>query len=271
MSTAKEVMENLARAKGYFHRHDVARAVLALAHGLKELVESPQIVGRDKQSIQMAVAELAQLLGRTEEAQEHMLEGLLYERGKEKAFLKDCATFFKRLDAAAKAEQEAQTQARKLRMDRLLLRGGKLLEAGRLPEALQHYDEAASLHQDEDIIFTMIGRRLLEAGAAEQAAAWLAKAVATKDANISAWLAYGQALKALNRQEEATQACRDGLERIGPRAELYLLLAQLEEQAGRGPEALAHYGAALEQPDTDSQVRSKALSGRKRLASVAQP
>ncbi|WP_144284102.1 tetratricopeptide repeat protein [Megalodesulfovibrio gigas] len=265
MSTAKEVMENLARAKGYFHRHDVPRAVLALAHVLKEFLESPQIVGRDKQTIQMTVAELAQLLGRTEEAQEFMLEGLLYERGKEKSFLKDCATFYKRLDAAAKAEQEAQTQARKLRMDRLMLRGGKFLAAGRLAEALQCYDEAASLHHDEDIIFTMIGRRLLEAEASEAALPWLAKAVATKDANITAWLAYGQALKAQNRIEDAAQACRDGLERLGPRAELHLLLAQLEEQAGRKPEALSQYAAALEQPDTDSLVRGKALAGRKRL------
>ncbi|GAB7081215.1 hypothetical protein JCM14635_28880 [Megalodesulfovibrio paquesii] len=261
-------MEHLARSKGYFHRHEVARAVLALAHGLKMLVETPTIVGRDKQAVQMAIAEMAQHLGRTEEAQEHMLEGLFYERGKEKAFLNDCATFYKRLDAAAKAEQEAQTQARKLKMDRLMLRAGKLIAAGKLAEAIQHYEEAASLHHDEDIIFTMIGRKLLDAGAAEQALPWLTRAVGTKDASVVAYLSHAQALKTLGQTHEALKACRDALDRLGPRAELYLLQAQLHEQASQANEALAAYKSALDQPDTDSQVRMKALAGCKRLSRV---
>lgn len=268
MPTAKEVMEHLARAKGTFHRHDIPRCLVSLANGLKALLDSPAIVGRDKQSAQMAVAELAQLLARTEEAQEFMLEGYSYERGKEKGFLSDTITFYKRIDHAAKQEKEAQTQARKLQMDRLLIRGGKMLGHGKLQEALGQFDEAAGLYKDEHIIFTMIARRLLQAelpGSAEAALPWAKRAVESDGGNSASHVVLAQTFLALGDETAARDACAAGLAAVGPQAEMLLLLAQLEEKAGSEDAALKHYQGVVEHGSTDHLMRKKAQAGISRL------
>ncbi len=269
MSHVKQINEHLARAKGYFHRHDVVRCLLSLISATKALVEAPQVVGRDKQAMQMAMAELAQLLGRTEEAAEHMPGGYDYTRGQEKPFLRDTVTFYKSLDAAAKREQELQTQARKLQMDRLLLRAGKSLEAGKLGDAMQHYDEAVSLYEDEHIIFTMIARALLGSdakGSTEAALPWSKRAVQADPNNSIAHLALGNALHAAGQDTEALAACQHGLAAVGEHPELLLLLAQLEEQAGQKEQALAHYQATLSHESIDYLMRKKAKAGIARLS-----
>lgn len=268
MSTVKQINEHLARAKGYFHRHDVMRCLLSVTHAAKDLVGSPQIVGRDKQTIQMAMAELAQLLSRTEEAQTHMPEGYNYAKGQEKAFFRNSVEFYKKLSEAIKRDEAMQTQARKLKMDRLLLRAGKSLEAGKLAEAMQSYDEAASLCVDEHIIFTMIARALLgsdAAGSTEAALPWAKRAVQADPENIVAHLALAHALHATGQGAEALAACRNGVAKLGDNPELLLLMAQLEEQDGQKEQALAHYQATLTHDSIDYTMRKKAKAGLARL------
>lgn len=271
MSLVKEVSEHLARAKGYFHRHDVARSLRALATAIKQLLDSPAIVGRDKQTVQMGILELHQLLGRTEEVQRLRPEGLPYERGKERQLLLDLLGILKLLDEEARREQETQTQTRKLRMDRLLLRAGRLLEEQKLQEALNCYEECASLHVDEDIVFTMIGRRLLDAGAAAQALPWLKRAVTTDAENVNAHAALAKTLELQGDLAEARLVLQQGLERLGPQADLLLPLAMLEEQAGDAAAAQAHYKATLTQAGSDHAMRRKAKTALARLGDTAQP
>lgn len=159
---ARAVKEHLARAKGYFHRHDVMRALASTAAAVQTLLKAPTVVGADRMAVDNAFHEITGMLNRTEEVTANLPQGLVYRKGAEKAFLLSLAKLVQLLKEAEEKESYEETLARKLKIDRNLSYGRRLLEAGKINDARDAFDEAAGLYVDEESLFRLMGQACID-------------------------------------------------------------------------------------------------------------
>jgi predicted Zn-dependent protease len=175
--SVKLALEDLARAKIYFHRHDVLRSMLALLAGLKKFLKT-QPLNTERQAVEGVMRELVLLLNRTEEVKQYSeRKALSWERKGAKRLLLEIAYTLRAYKEASEKESIEATRERKLKMDQLLLRGQKALEFKKLPEAEEAFQEAVTLYVDEHKLFYMIGSKLMSAGFARAAIKYLQKGV----------------------------------------------------------------------------------------------
>lgn len=251
----KEAFENLARAKGYYHRHDILRTMASFAQALKQGA-SGQLFGADKMRFNGQVTEIVQLLNRTDEIRSALPEGLQYESGGEKKLFMTVVTRLKKLQEEAARLTEKEIEARKLNIDKLFLRGNKQLQANNPKDALESFKEAASLYVDEHVLFTLIGTRLLDAGLHKPALGYLSKAVEVDDGNENAHLALARARIALNEPDQALAGLQSAWKQLGhPTVELAVLLAQAAQKAGKDAVAKAAAAKAQEMDPLSSKVK----------------
>ncbi len=241
----KEAFEHLARAKGYFHRHEVFRALASLGNALKLTMESP-LLGTDRMRFAGAVTEVIQLLNRTEEVRGSAPEGFKYAAGKEKALFAAVVALLRKLQNEAAQESEAEVETRKLRLDRHFLRGSRLLKKGAVADALASFKEAAALYVDEHALFTLIGMRLVEADQPKAALPYLMRAMTVDPGNDNACLALAKARLALGDPGQALETMHSAWERFSPTPDLALTLAEAALAAGEHDTAASALAKALE-------------------------
>lgn len=225
--TAKTVTEQLNRAKGYFHRHESEKALMGAAGAFKLYLQAG-VVGRDAMQLQLGLTEMAQLVNRMEEVKRFLPDGIPYAKGKEKQFLVALATVIKKYaEEKAKEDREA-TRARKLKIDRLLSKGLRMLQAKKPHEALEAFDAAVELYVDEDKLFCMVGERLVENGFPKEAQRYLERAVKTigddagaVSALITARMATGEKAKAMELAPRLEELAPDKPDSLALAAEAY--------------------------------------------------
>ncbi|MFW5733833.1 MAG: tetratricopeptide repeat protein [Oceanidesulfovibrio sp.] len=242
----KEAFENLARAKGYYHRHDILRSMAVFAQSLKQAVKGP-LYGTDKARYTGQVSEIVQLLNRTDEVLAHNPDGLDYASGGEKPLFISVVTLLKKLQDEAALASEKETEARKLKIDKLLIRGTRQLQANKPKDAVESFKEAASLYVDEHVLFTIIGSRLVDAGLHKPALAFLNKAVQVDDGNENAYLALARAKMALGEPDQACAILQKAWPRLSrPSVDMALLLSEAALAAGKMKTAKTAAAKALE-------------------------
>lgn len=251
----KEAFENLARAKGYYHRHDILRTMATFAQALKQGA-SGQLFGADKMRFTGQVTEIVQLLNRTDEIRNALPDGLQYESGGEKRLFMAVVTCLKKLQEEAARITEKEIEERKLNIDKLLIRGTKQLQSDNAKEALELFQEATSLYVDEHVLFTIIGTRLLDAGLHKPALDYLTKAVELDDGNENAHLALARTHIALDEPEQALAGLQSAWKQLGrPTVDLAVLLAQAAQKAGKDAVAKAAAAKALEMDPMSPKVK----------------
>ncbi len=242
----KEAFENLARAKGYYHRHDILRALAAFAQALKQAAKGP-LYGGDKLHFSGQTSEIVQLLNRTDEVRAHHPNGLSYTSGNEKPLFITVVQLLKKLQDEAAQLSEKETEARKLNIDRLLIRGTKQLQTKNAKEALESFKDAAALYVDEHVLFTIIGTRLVDAGLHKPALAFLNKAVQVDDGNENAYLALARARMALGDPDQACTILQNAWRQVDRTSvEMALLLAESALAVGKEKTAKAAAVKALD-------------------------
>ncbi|UZP66814.1 hypothetical protein N1030_14535 [Desulfovibrio mangrovi] len=174
-SGGKMAKEHLARAKAYFQRHDVMRALEAVVNALQIMQRG--ITGPDKTAADSALREMVAQLNRTEEISSRFPKGIPYKPGVEKQL----HAVFNQLLQSIRMEQEresyTQTLERKQKLDRLLNYGRKLLEAGKVQDAEGAFQEAVECYVDEHAMFRMMGEACLAVKQPRMAAKYLKQAV----------------------------------------------------------------------------------------------
>lgn len=179
---ARQTREFLARAKAYFHRHDVPRALAATAAGAQGVVEGG-IAGRDLTELQGALREMVQLLSRDEEVLARATaiapRGLTYEKGAEKQLLAMLTSILRVMRDEQEQETYEQAIARKQQLDKLLLHGKRLLEQKKVAQADAVFTEAVNFYRNEHRLFLLMGQAMLEAGEPKRALRHLRKAMET--------------------------------------------------------------------------------------------
>jgi tetratricopeptide (TPR) repeat protein len=243
-ASGKDVMAELARAKGHFHRHDVPRTLISTATALKTLLGS-QIVGRDKAQVSATLMEMVQNLNRSDEILRYHPEGVEYAKGGEKRLLVTLVDVLKRLREDAARESLEETRERKLKMDRLLIRGQKLLDGGKVGEAEECFQEAVELYVDEHKLFYFIARKLVDADQPRPALKYLKRALQLLPDDEQAHLALARAYFQMGAPDKAEAGARRVLKEFGPMSDAWMLLAQTFRQRGQHREAYAAAKKAL--------------------------
>lgn len=193
---AREIREHFARARAYYQRRDVLRSLASVIAGLKGMVAGG-VTGVGLIEAQGVLREVLQMLGRDETVQPLVLaadpQGLVYQRGGERALLVTLVGVLRTLHEAQGAESHEETLARKQYIDAALSQGSKHLEQGRPSEADACFADAVTRYRDEHRMFQFIGRMLLDAGEVRRAIPYLKRGVAAdpEDAAMAALLAEG--------------------------------------------------------------------------------
>jgi tetratricopeptide (TPR) repeat protein len=181
----RQIREELGRVKSAYQKKDSVRALSTLINALKAALALPGGLPSDVRS---PLREAVQLVGKDELVQPHAPEPLVYQPGQERRLLSLLLTVHKEVLAQMNTEDYETASARKLRMDQALNQGLRSLEAGRLSEADEYFQQAIANYRDESRVFHYIGKLLLDAGAAKRALFYLRKGVeqAPGDAGMSA-------------------------------------------------------------------------------------
>lgn len=177
MSNAiKHTREHLARAKAYFTRHETERALLATVSALK-IMASENITGPGKLETDNALHEVVTLLNRTEELRTHFPNGITYRKGIEKPLYAVYSNILKEIQGTTHTQTYEEILARKQKIDKNLNYGKKLLQAGRIKDAQELFDEVTSLYEDEHTVFRLMGKACLEVKQTKTALRYLKKAM----------------------------------------------------------------------------------------------
>lgn len=260
---ARTIKEHLARARGYFHNHDVLRAILSMAAGLKQLVES-QVFGVARMEIGSLVVEMTQNLNRTDEVKRHLPEGLEYAKGKEKRLLVGLIKVIKGIKEDAAHETPEQIRERKLKLDRALIRGQKLLDSGKPGEAEAAFQEALTFYVNEHKVFGYIAVKLLKVDLARQAIKYLRQALEKDGDDPQPYLKTAEAHLKLQEPDKAEAILNTAMERFADDPEVYSLIAQTLEAKGQFKEALAAAEKALSiEPALPSAKKARARLAKK--------
>ncbi len=266
-SDFKNIMEELARARGHYHHHDVHRALVSLTLAMKAAAGA-QIFGRQKMELDMAVQEILQLLNRTEDVQQFLPEGINFAKGGYKRLLGLLVALLKRIKEEAGKESLEQTRERKLKIDNLLIRGQRSLEKKHLAEAEAAFQEAASLYVDEHKMFYVIGSKLVSAGFPKQALLYFRKGMEVDSDAEACFISAATAYEALKQFDKAELVARNAIKKYGEAAETLEILALVNLRNGKNKEAYALARKALLM-DPNLRKAKKIMTRVKKLAAAA--
>lgn len=225
--SVKPIILELARAKSYFHRHEVLRSIMSVATALKAMVKT-QAMGQDRQIIEGALRELVQHLNRTDEVKRYCPKGALtWERGGAKRLFSELAQTLKAIKEESERETIEATRERKLKLDQLLVRGQKSLEYKKLAEAEEAFQEAITLYVDEHKLFYMIGSRLLAADFSKPAIKYLQKGAEVDPDADSIYFFLAKAYAGQSEFDKAEASLIKAQELFGEDADRLGLLSQI--------------------------------------------
>lgn len=184
--TPREIREHLGRVKTYYLRNESQRALASTIAALRGMGSTPLPT-----ELRSALREALQFLAKDKSITAHMQAPLIYQPGQEKSILVMLTNAYKAMDAAAALEDHAATLARKLHLDQSYNEGLKLLAQQKPSEADACFATALKSYKDEQRIFVLMGKALMEAGEVRRALPYLKRAVEVlpQDEDVRAMLA----------------------------------------------------------------------------------
>ena len=191
-----QIREHLGRVKAYYLKNETLRALASLINGLRGALALPGGLPTD---VRGPLREAVQMVSRDELVKKHSEVQLAYQQGQERQLLAALMTLHQNIEAELNTEDDATATARKLRLDQALNQGLRSLEAGRVSEADEYFQQALANYRDEHRMFFYIGKSLVEANVPKRALPYLRKGLETNpdDEEMTAMLEKAnQAIKA---------------------------------------------------------------------------
>ena len=171
-TSIRQIREDLGRVKPYYLKNETQRALTSLISGLKGALALPGGLPTD---VRGPLREALQLIARDELVKKYGEGQLAYQQGQERQLLTALLTVQQKIEAELNSEDDETAIARKLRLDQALNQGMRSLEAGRVSEADEYFQQAMGNYRDEKRMFFYIGKSLVEANAPKRAVPYLRK------------------------------------------------------------------------------------------------
>jgi tetratricopeptide (TPR) repeat protein len=228
-TTAKEIREDIARARAYAKKNDYLRTLKCLANAIRGMVTS-QVFGAEKFEIQAHLDEALRDLNKMKMIRKLFPDGLTYRKGKEKAFFQTLMRLHKKLGEAMEKARVAKLRKRLGVLDDNLIKAARLINAGQPLEARKLYSKIAEYFQDIEGIHSDIGNRMATFGLFAEAVPYLNKALETQNNDARAHNALILCYEGMHEPDKAMAAIKDAMRWLGPSENLYLRLARLHLQ-----------------------------------------
>lgn len=170
----RKIREDLGRAKASANRNELERALALSLTAFKELggQAAPMDLRGDFREAINSITSLAAF-------REIFAAPIIYQGGKEREAFIILARVYKTLRTQETQEEPyEEAMQRKLALDKTLKEARAELERGKVSEADALYTQALSYYRDENAIFAMIARELMEVDEVVRALGYLKKGLA---------------------------------------------------------------------------------------------
>ncbi len=170
---SKIVIDNLGKIKAHQFK---AKGVELLPYYVKALREICKSSAPLPTSLRAPLREATAVIAKDTSIETIAKKKISYNPGNEKELLEiaeRCHNFFSK---AATIEKREDAQKRKLRMDKALNIGYRLLKQNKISEADQAFQEAVKCYKNEHKLFILITKALCEAQQYKRATTYLKKA-----------------------------------------------------------------------------------------------
>jgi len=224
--TAKEIREDIARARSYANKSDYLKTLSFLANAIMGLVSS-QVFGAEKFEIYAHLDEALRDLNKMKMIKKLFPDGLKYQKGKEKAFYQTLMRLHKKLGEAMEKARVTKLRKRLAVLDDNMIKAANLVKAGNQLEGRKLYRKIAEYFQDIEGIDSDIGNRLTMSGMFPEAVEYLSKALEISATDVRAHNALILCYEGMNEVEKAMEAIKEAMQRLGASEGLYLRLAKL--------------------------------------------
>ncbi|WP_238528185.1 hypothetical protein [Pseudodesulfovibrio mercurii] len=267
--TAKEIREDIARARAYAKKNDYLRTLKCLANAIRGMVTS-QVFGAEKFEIQAHLEEALRDLNKMKMIRKLFPDGLTYRKGREKAFFQTLMRLHKKLGEAMEKARVAKLRKRLGVLDDNLIKAARLIQAGQPLEARKLYSKIAEYFQDIEGIHSDIGNRMALFGLFAEAVPYLNRALEIQNSDMRAHNALILCYEGLHENDKAMAAIKDAMRWLGPSENLYLRLAKLHLQKREWGEVFNNAKAAYDRNPLNTeaarlmkQAEPKIFSGTK--------
>ena len=224
--TAKEIREDIARAKTYAKKSDYLKTLACLGGAIRGLLTS-QVFGTEKFEIYSHLDEALRDLNKMKMIKRLFPKGLNYQRGKERAFYQTLMRLHKKLEEATEKARQTKLRKRLSVLDDNMIKAANLAKAGDRLEARKLYRKISEYFQDIDGIDSDIGNRMALAGMFPEAIEYLTKALGERANDVRAHNALILCYESMHEDEKAMEAIKEAMRRIGASEGLYVRLAKL--------------------------------------------
>lgn len=251
--TAKEIREDIARARAYAKKSDYIKTLECLARGIKGLVTS-QIFGAEKFEIQAHLDEAMRDLNKMKMIKKLFPKGLKYQKGKEKAFYQTLMRLHTKLGQAMEKARITKKRKRLAVLDDNMIKAAELVKADNQLEARKLYRKISEYFQDIEGIDSDIGNRLTTFGMFPEAVDYLKKALETSQNDVRAHNALIQCYEGMHEADKAVEAIKEAMRYVGASDGLYLRLAKINLEKREWGEAYNNAKAALDRNPLNTEA-----------------
>jgi len=251
--TAKNIREDIARARAYANKSDYLKTLSCLASAIRGLASS-QIFGAEKFEIHAHLDEALRDLNKMKMIKKLFPAGLNYQKGKEKTFYQTLMRLHKKLGEAMEKARVAKLRKRLAVLDDNMIKAANLIKADNKLEARKLYRKIAEYFQDIEGIDSDIGNRLTSFGMFPEAIEYLTKALSIYLGDVRAHNALILCYEGMNEVEKAMEAIKEAMRRLGGSEGLYLRLAKLHFKKLEWGEVYNNAKAALDKNPLNAEA-----------------
>ncbi len=254
---AREIKENLGRAKSLFNRHEVLRGIITALEGMK-IYFTTNIYGSQKIEIEYMFAEIVQMFTTFPEVKKFLPSGFEYKKGKEKEIYQQLVGVIQEM---AKSLQEQETDSgagdeEELRRRRLLENMQAALQSQDKAKAASHMKALVDAYGDGPEIYNEIAENLYQAGQLDQALSFARKALLKDKKNQTAYKIMVNVHRYRGEYEEAEKCYKNALQAFGEHANIYLNLHRLYKEWGKTDHAVAAAKKVLQLDPENEEANS---------------
>lgn len=252
--TAKDIREDIARARAYANKSDYLKTLECLANAIKGIVTS-QVFGAEKFEIQAHLEEALRDLNKMKMIKKLFPAGLKYQKGMEKTFYQTLMRLHRKLGEAMEKARVTKLRKRLAVLDDNMIKAANLVKAGNQLEARKLYRKISEFFQDIEGMDSDIGNRLTMFGMFPEAVEYLKKALKDSPADVRAHNAIILCYEGMNEIEKAMEAIKEAMRRIGASEGLYLRMAKLHLTKLEWGEVYNNAKAALDKNPLNTEAQ----------------
>lgn len=262
--TAKDIREDIARARAYANKSDYLKTLACLANAMRGLITS-QIFGAEKFEIHAHLEEALRDLNKMKMIRKLFPAGLKYEKGKEKAFYGTLVRLHKKLGEAMEKARLTKMRKRLAVLDDNMIKAANLIKADNQLEARKLYRKISEFFVDVEGIDSDIGNRLTTFGMFAEAVEYLNKALETTPSDVRAHNALILCYEAMGEVDKAMEAIKEAMRRLGTSEGLYVRMAKLHLKKREWSEVYNNAKAAMDLNPLNTEAKKMMKQAEPRI------